>query len=353
MTRFYCILTAILTSGCTHIQDEAVNHEDTPPATTCVEPANPPEPIEIRFVMRADGFFSAKQFTDACGRFAKLGLTCTEVATPAEADVAIVAFSEYNSCRRNADILQLTEDGVEILGIAPYLNCMPEEGRSEWVREVFVNQLGVLFGIDGTPRFFGEGSFNFAVNQGGFTGPYHTELSESDIVAWAYRWQPGATFGPKNAVRYCGPPIDPLPADCAALPPPEKLYTVKVWASPGVKEFAAAGCKLWAPVGVTCEFRDSPETADIHVSEIPADFASQAGFTYYDGVTGKWVVYIRLSDQNLNLLTAHELGHAFGLQHVPWWIAKTIMGISFGDIACMTEGDYLNWLERDAHSVIP
>lgn len=341
MTRFTLISLCLAVFACDPTQPET---ETTKPV--CVPPPATPEPLQINFLWNDTGLLSRSAFADACARFSDLGVACGEVKTVGEANVIVDTYYDPAGCFDNSRLYAKNDFGVNLPTIAVFWNCMPEEGRGEWLRGVFTKTIAGLFGIEGIPAFCGESSFAYTVNEPGFSGPYYTALTETDLVAWAYRPHSGSVIGPKNEPNYCGPEIRQLDSACAR-PVVEKTYTVKLWVEDTMKDAAGAGCALWNAFDVVC-VETEKDAADVHIYQAEQAANAPIGFTAFNYDNEKWEIFIIRSGDNYlrKMAVAHEIGHTFGVQHVPWWCAKTVMGAYFNQVNCLTEGDYRAWLER-------
>jgi hypothetical protein len=86
---------------------------------------------------------------------------------------------------------------------------------------------------------------------------------------------------------------------------------------------------LWAAVGVTGPEQPDP-TAAVAVAFVPA---SPGVFGFYDDVDVVLVISDALTDDQRAIVIAHELGHAFGLVHVPASERASVMNVANLSIA--------------------
>jgi len=307
----------------------------------------PNQKITLKFSWLAGTTVPKQGLVDACERLSLVNVFCEE-ATDEEFDIAIMAQYEYDGCVRNSDV-EFEEDNKPSIII--FSNCIPEgTDKSAWIREVFSYQLGRLFGVVDISNFCGEGNFNFAVGRGGFVGPYHTELSEDDLVAWQHRLRGNSLFGPTGEYKICTP--DALPSICAdTLFSTPQETKVKIKTNVELKNATIEGCKLLISLGVECQLVNSGEEM-----EIEAVKSGPAGFSYFDTENGVWKIEIRERNESganiLKIVIAHEILHTFEVNHYPSWCGQGIMEPQiFDDVhvpTCLTLADYAAWQERSS-----
>jgi hypothetical protein len=86
----------------------------------------------------------------------------------------------------------------------------------------------------------------------------------------------------------------------------------------------ARASALWTAVGVTGPGQPDA-TASVAVVFVPA---APGVFGFYDDVDIKLEISDALSDDQRAIVIAHELGHAFGLVHVPATERASVMNVA-------------------------
>jgi len=313
-----------------------------------MDPHNITEEFNINYYWNdSSGIVPKQGFIDSCLRLSEVGVTCTEVDI-AHADLTITAqYGVQDSCRTSAMVTKDTDNGGKP-GLYVFASCIPETtDKRLWIREVFTNLLGVLFGVEGMQNFCGEGNFNYVVRQQNFQGPYHTSLTDADRSAWLYRIRKSALLGNINDYAVCLPETR-RDASCASVEPMAgEPFTVRVYADDEqVQRLLVSSCAFWSPFGVDCVLSDAG-TAQVVITTTGQGLGA-LGLTTLDSTSGLWKVQVRsLSDAVLSTVLSHEMGHVFGMEHVPAWCAVSIMNPGAAKSpAYMTQGDSGAWSER-------
>ena len=86
----------------------------------------------------------------------------------------------------------------------------------------------------------------------------------------------------------------------------------------------ARASQLWTAVGVTGPGQPDA-TASVAVAFVPA---APGVFGFYDDVDVKLEISDALTDDQRAIVIAHELGHAFGLVHVPASERASVMNVA-------------------------
>lgn len=98
----------------------------------------------------------------------------------------------------------------------------------------------------------------------------------------------------------------------------------------------AQASQLWTAVGVTGPGQPDA-TASVAVAFVPAP---PSEFGFYDDIDVKLEISDALTDAQRGIVIAHELGHAFGLVHVPATERASVMNV--GNLSIVpTAGDQL------------
>jgi hypothetical protein len=98
----------------------------------------------------------------------------------------------------------------------------------------------------------------------------------------------------------------------------------------------AQASQLWTAVGVTGPGQPDA-TASVAVAFVPAP---PSEFGFYDDIDVKLEISDALTDAQRGIVIAHELGHAFGLVHVPVTERASVMNV--GNLSIVpTAGDQL------------
>jgi hypothetical protein len=98
----------------------------------------------------------------------------------------------------------------------------------------------------------------------------------------------------------------------------------------------AQASQLWTAVGVTGPGQPDA-TASVAVAFVPAP---PSEFGFYDDIDVELEISDSLTDAQRGIVIAHELGHAFGLVHVPATERASVMNV--GNLSIVpTAGDQL------------
>ncbi|MFA4906455.1 MAG: hypothetical protein WC645_08140 [Candidatus Margulisiibacteriota bacterium] len=341
--RIFCLLFA----ACSPPVADKLPPEVTDPdySNLCDPEQSPQEKIELKFYWAASINVSRSAFAEACKYFKDLGVTCAEVKNSSEADIWIFS-SGYFSCDKNARIEKPVRSS-ERVQLVLNETCMPQNYEArDWQREVFAKKIGELLGVTPYPAFCGDGNFANYVDRWWFREPYDDELTASDEIAWYHRDRSASAFGSNEPAPYCGPDTDPVPAICAAPTDINDAFVVNIYARPDIWTEALYACNMWATFGVTCLSTDE-ESADVVVAKNRPDDCATPGKTEFNFTRSQWVVNISgcLNGPSATVRITHQLGHMFGLPHIPDWCAAGIMNESPG-ADCLTWADYGVWRER-------
>jgi len=344
--RTVCLYLCLAAFACSPNPDQLppdVTEPDYP--NLCDPDQNPQEQINIRYLWVPENRLHEGAFTEACAYFKNLGVTCTKVLAGNRFDL-FVANSSYFYCSQNAFIDE-PDKWHPYYSVTINNTCMPQNYQSyDWQREVFAKKIGELLGVGGYPGFCGAGNFANYVDRWWFREPYDGPLTASDELAWYHRDRSLSAFGSKEFGPYCGPDTDAVPTVCATPTDVDDSFVMKIYAPPDVWEEALFACNMWTVFGITCLSSDE-KSADIIVTKNNSGDCAKPGMTEFSLVSFRWVISISgcLSGTDAAMRISHQIGHIFGLPHIPEWCAAGIMNNTPG-ATCLTWADYGIWHER-------
>lgn len=311
----------------------------------CDPDQKPKEQINIRYLWVPESRLHEGAFVEACAYFKDFGVTCTKVI-PGNMFDLFVANSSYFYCNQNA-MIDAPDKWHPYYSLIINNTCMPQNSEAyAWQREVFAKKIGELLGVGGYPGFCGAGNFANYVDSWWFRAPYDGQLTASDELAWYHRDRSLSASGSKETGPYCGPDTDAVPPVCATPTDVDDSFVMRIYAAPDIWEEALFACNMWTVFGVTCLSSDE-ESADIIVTKNGADDCTKPGKTEFSLVSFRWVISISgcLDGMDAAMRVSHQIGHVFGLPHIPVWCAAGIMN-NIPGAECLTWADYGIWHER-------